>query len=138
MEKNLLTITKTAMPALLIALALMSSAPQTEEIITKEKGMDVVNTTALGKDVIGYTDTTPVKIYIKKNKVVKVEALKNMETPKYFVKVKKQLLGLWNEKKVSEAATMQVDAVTGATLSSDALVKNVQIGLDYYLKHKKK
>jgi electron transport complex protein RnfG len=138
MKKNLSMIVKTAVPVLFMAVALTSAAPQSGEVITKEDGMDVVNTTTLSKDVIGYVDTTPVKIYIKKNKVVKVEALKNQETPKYFAMVKKQLLGLWDGKKVSEAATMKVDGVTGATFSSDAVTKNVQLGLEYYMKHKKK
>ena len=55
----------------LIALAatLQSAAPQGDEVMTKEDGMYVVNTTTLGKDVQGYVATTPVKVYIKKNKV---------------------------------------------------------------------
>lgn len=123
--------------ALLVLAATFQSATQKGSgIITKEDGMTVVNTTELGKDVVGYVATTPVKIYIKKNKVVKVEALKNQETPKYFVKVKKQLMNKWNDKKVSDAAKMQVDGVTGATFSSDAVIKNVQLGLEYYQKNK--
>ena len=121
---------------LALAVTLQSALPKGDDIITKEDGMTVVNTTELGKDVVGYVATTPVKIYIKKNKVVKVEALKNQETPKYFIKVKKQLMDKWNDKKVSDAAKMQVDGVTGATFSSDAVIKNVQLGLDYYQKNK--
>ena len=119
-----------------VASALLSAAPQKDEVMTKEDGMYVVNTTTLGKDVIGYVGTTPVKVYIKKNKVVKVEALKNQETPKYFVKVKKALIEKWNGLKVNEARQLKVDGVTGATFSSDALVQNVQLGLDYYKSHK--
>ncbi len=122
---------------LALAVTLQSALPKGDDVITKEDGMTVVNTTELGKDVIGYVATTPLKIYIQKNKVVKVEALKNQETPKYFIKVKKQLLDKWNGKKVSEAAKMKVDGVTGATFSSDAVIKNVQLGLEYYQKNKK-
>jgi uncharacterized protein with FMN-binding domain len=118
------------------ASTLLSAAPQKDEVMTKEDGMYVVNTTTLGKDVIGYVGTTPVKVYIKKNKVVKVEALKNQETPKYFVKVKKALIEKWNGLKVNEARQLKVDGVTGATFSSDALIQNVQLGLDYYKSHK--
>jgi len=118
------------------ASVLLSAAPQKDEVMTKEDGMYVVNTTTLGKDVIGYVGTTPVKVYIKKNKVVKVEALKNQETPKYFVKVKKALIEKWNGLKVNEARQLKVDGVTGATFSSDALIQNVQLGLDYYKSHK--
>ena len=48
----------------LIALAatLQSALPKGDNIITKEDGMTVVNTTELGKDVVGYVATTPLKI----------------------------------------------------------------------------
>ena len=76
------------------------------------------------------------KVYIKKNKVVKIEALKNQDTPKYFLKVKKALLEKWNGLKVKDAKALKVDGVTGATFSSEAVIKNVQIALDYYQSHK--
>ena len=120
-----------------LAATLLSATPKDgDEVITKEDGMTVVNTTTLGKSVIGYVDTTPLKIYIKKNKVVKVEALKNQETPKYMAKVKKLLLDKWNDMKVGDAHKAKVDAVTGATFTSDAVIKNMQLGLEYYQKHK--
>ena len=122
----------------IILTATLTSSRQAEKVITKEDGMTVVNTTELSKDVIGYADATPLKIYIQKNKVVKIEALKNMETPKYFVKVKKALLEQWNGQKVADAQKLKVDAVTGATMSSDAVIKNVQLGLEYYQKKGKK
>jgi len=124
------------MLAVLASAAVLQGYTPADEVMTKEDGMVVVNTTTLGKDVVGYIDNTPLKIYIQKNKVVKIEALKNQETPKYFVKVKKELLEKWNGLKVNEAAKQKVDAVTGATLSSDAVIKNVQLGLEYYQKHK--
>ena len=120
-----------------LAATLQSAAPKgDDDVMVKEDGMYVVNTTTLGKNVTGYMDATPLKVYIKKNKVVKVEALKNQETPKYFVKVKQQLLDKWNGMKVSDAAKQKVDGVTGATLSSDAVIKNVQLALEYYQKNK--
>ena len=107
------------------------------ETMTKENGSFVINTTELGKDVEGYQGTTPLKVYIKDNKVEKIEFLKSTETPKYYVKVKKALQDKWNGKKVKEAKTMQVDVVTGATFSSEAVIENVRRALDYYQSHKK-
>lgn len=124
------------MALLTLAVTLQSAAPQEEKVMTKEGDTYIVNTTTLGKDVIGYMDTTPVKVYIKKNKVEKVEFLKNQETPKYFNQVKKSLLNKWDGLKVKDAATMKVDGVTGATFSSQAIIKNVQLALDYYQQHK--
>lgn len=123
--------------ALVVLAAIMqSAAPQDDQVMTKENGTYIVNTTTLGKKVIGYVDATPVKIYIKKNKVEKVEILKNQETPKYNAKVKKALQEKWNGQKVKDAALLKVDAVTGATFTSEAIIKNVQLGLEYYQKNK--
>ncbi len=115
---------------------LQSLAPADPEVITKEDGMTVINTAKLGREVVGYVGATPLKIYIKKNKVEKIEALKNQETPKYMTRIKQELLGKWNGKKVSEAAKMEVDGLTGATLTSNAVKQNVKLGLEYYLKNK--
>lgn len=134
-KKNIMS-TLGGLALLLTATTLLSATPKDDEVMTKEDGMYVVNTTTLGKNVTGYEGTTPLKIYIKKNKVVKIEALKNQETPKYFARVKKELLGKWDGKKVAEAQKMEVDGVTGATFSSDAVKQNVQLGLEYYRTHK--
>ena len=117
------------------ALCLMSFMAG-DDTLTKENGVYVINTTEIGKNVEGYNGPTPLKIYINNNKVEKIEALKSFETPKYYVKVKKALLEKWNGLKVKEAQALQVDAVTGATFSSEAVVENVQLGLDYYQSHK--
>ncbi len=121
----------------ILGLALcIQSAGLKDNTITKEDGTYIINTTELGKNIEGYNGPTPLKIYIKKNKVVKIEALKNQETPKYYARVKKALFEKWNNLKVSEAQKLQVDGVTGATYTSEAVIKNVQAGLDYYKKHK--
>lgn len=121
----------------LLGLALcIQSAGLKDDTITKEDGMYVVNTTTLGKNIEGYNGPTPLKIYIKKNKVVKIEALQSQETPKYYARVKKAIFEKWNNLKVSEAQKLKVDGVTGATYTSEAVIKNVQAGLDYYKKNK--
>jgi electron transport complex protein RnfG len=120
---------------LVAALALMSAGKQ-DGAITKEDGVTVVNTTTIAKDVEGYNGPVPLKIYIKKNKIEKVEVLKNQETPKYLVKVKNALLNAWDGLTVKEAQTKKVDGVTGATFTSEAIKENVQKGLEYYQKNK--
>ena len=117
-------------------LTLMTSAITSDEVISKEGNATVVNTTSLTKDIIGYQSPTPVKIYIEKNKVSKITPLRSKETPKYFQQAKK-VLGKFEGKTISKASKMKVDGVTGATMSSDALVKNVKAGLEYYKSQKK-
>lgn len=115
----------------------LNAAQKDDNVMTKmADGTYVVNTTTLAKDVKGYRGTTPLKITIKKDKVEKVEALKNQETPKYFVRVKREMMKAWDGLKVSKAQKLNPDGVTGATISSDAVKENVKRGLDYYKKHK--
>ena len=42
----------------------------------------------------------------------------------------------WNGVPASEAASLEVDAVTGATYSSEGLISNVRSGIIYYLQGK--
>ena len=105
-------------------------------VMVKEKGVYVINTTTLAQDVMGYEGPTPLKVYVKKNKIEKIEFLPNQETPKYWNAAKKHLAEKWNGKSGKEAKTMEVDGRTGATFSSDAVKENVKRALDYYEKNK--
>ena len=121
---------------LLISVLFFSSFMAGDSTMTKENGVYIINTTELGKDIEGYNGPTPMKVYISKNKVEKIEFLKSMESPKYYAKVKKALQDKWNGLKVKDAKTQKVDIVTGATFSSEAVIKNVQLAIDYYNSHK--
>ena len=122
--------------SLLAFMLSLQSMKAGDDTITKEGDMFIINTTELGKDIEGYNGPTPMKVYIKKNKVEKIEFLKSTESPKYYAQVKKALIDKWNGLKVKEARSKQVDAVTGATYSSEAVIQNVQLALDYYQNHK--
>ena len=121
---------------LLISVLFFSSFMAGDSTMTKENGVYIINTTELGKEIEGYNGPTPMKVYISKNKVEKIEFLKSMESPKYYAKVKKTLQDKWNGLKVKDAKTQKVDIVTGATFSSEAVIKNVQLAIDYYDSHK--
>ena len=128
------------MKKLLLSMLLLTAFIQVyaDDVMRKEKdGTYVVNTTTLAEDVKGYIESTPVEIYIKGNKIVKVVMLKNQETPKYNARVKYQMVSLYEGKKISKKSTVEVDGITGATFTSDAVKENVKRGLEYYWKHKK-
>ena len=133
--KNLTKMKKTillaAVAALLVTLGLSSSAqgknndPQPAPADTL-----VVNTTDLCKNVIGYDGPTPLKITVVKGVVAKVEALENTESPSYFQRVlDSSLLKAVVGKTPAEAAKMPLDAVSGATYSSEAVIENLRAGL---------
>lgn len=97
-------------------------------------GTYVVNTTTLAANVRGYKGATPLEVHIKKNKVLKVVALKNNETPQYFAQVTSKMLPNFSGKSISKVGS--VDAVSGATISSKAVKANVEAAVKYYKAHK--
>ena len=97
-------------------------------------GAFVVNTKPLAKDVQGYGGPVPLKIHIKDGKVAAVEAEPNAESPDFFNRAK-ELLNHWQNKSVDEALAEEVDAVSGATFSSRAIIANMQRGLAYAKQH---
>jgi len=117
---------------LVAALITLTSQTTNDPIMTKQKDVTIINTTSLASDIEGYVGTTPVKIYIQNGKILRIEALENEETPKYFNMVEKKLLTKWNGLPVKTAEKQKIDAVTGATVSSEAIIENVQRGISYY------
>ena len=97
-------------------------------------GAFVVNTKPLAKDVQGYGGPVPLKIHIKDGRVAAVEAEPNAESPDFFNRAK-ELLNHWQGKSVDEASAEEVDAVSGATFSSRAIIANMQRGLAYAKQH---
>lgn len=113
------------------------TAAQADDVMKREKdGTYVVNTTTLAKDVEGYNGPTPVEVYIRKNKIVKVVPLKNQEGPKYMAQVKKGMLAKYEGMSVRKGTVAEVDGVTGATFTSDAVRENIRRAIDYYKQHK--
>jgi hypothetical protein len=97
---------------------------------TLSDGTIVINSALLCKDVQGYAGPVPLKVYMKDGKVQKVEALQNSETPDFFDEAK-QLLTAWDGKTTDEALAAKVDAVSGATYTSRAIITGVQRSLHY-------
>lgn len=96
------------------------------------KGPDTlkVNTTELAADVMGFNGPTPVEISICKGVITDVKVLPNQESPRFLQNVLesgllKSLIG----KTPEEARNAKLDAVTGATYTSTALIENVRRGL---------
>ena len=128
MKKTLLSV--------LLAVAFVTASAH--DVMRKEKdGTYIVNTTTLAHDVEGYNGPTPVEVYIKKNKIVKVVPLKTMDGPKYVAKVKNGMLTKYEGMKIEKKAPLpKVDGVTGATFTSDAMREHINRAIAYYQKHK--
>lgn len=116
------------------------AASNNDSVMRKQSdGTYIVNTTTLCT-AKGFRGLTPVEVYIKKGRVVKVVPLANKESPNYFEKVKKHLLPLFSNNKVSNAKKISrgdiPDGCTGATYSTRAVQANITAALEYYQSHK--
>ena len=111
-----------------------ATAQKNDTLEVTPDGAFVVNTKPLAKDVQGYGGPVPLKIHIKDGRVAAVEAEPNAESPDFFNRAK-ELLNHWQNKSVDEALAEEVDAVSGATFSSKAIIANMQRGLAYAKQH---
>ena len=72
MNGLLTTLTACAM------VVIMMSAMPADNIMTKENDTTIINTNLLGKGIKGFKGTTPVKIYIKQDKVLIMKRLSSL------------------------------------------------------------
>lgn len=95
----------------------------------KGNSPQVIMTGEIAKKVIGYQGPTPVSISISNGRITSITALDNQETPAYFNKAKQKVFSQFVGKTVDEALKLNADVATGATYSSEALIKNIRMGL---------
>lgn len=101
--------------------------------VNERDGAIVINTTSIAKDIKGYGGPVPMEITVKDGKISAIETLKNAESPEFFNRAKEGLLAQWIGTSVDDVAAKDVDAVTGATLSSNAINATVKAGVVYGL-----
>ena len=108
------------MPAPRIAKAAKSKASTTQVIYTGD----------IAKKVIGYNGPIPLNITIKNGVIESIEVLDNQESPGYLKRAKDKVLPQYIGKTVAEAKKLKPDIATGATYTSEAIIKNIQMGLN--------
>jgi len=112
--------------------------PSATKVIPKKQVKDIYDVyndnKHLGKIIInhsdsvkGYAGKVPILIGIEnKNKIKGIEFLPNGETPSFSARINKlNFMDSWDGKDVSQIKVDDVDAVTGATMTSSAVIKNV-------------
>ena len=89
----------------------------------------IVNTSPFSDEIYGYNSTTPLTIFLDENdRISEVEICENRETRGYLNKViNSGYLDLWDGLTPKEAATYNVDAVSGCTFTSIAVAQSLQI-----------
>ena len=96
----------------------------------KASTSQVIYTGDIASKVIGYNGTTPLNITVKNGIIENIEVLPNQESPAYLKRAKEKVLPQYIGKSVAEAKKLKADIATGATYTSEALIKNIQMGLD--------
>lgn len=80
----------------------------------------------------GFNGPTPLQIALDKDgKIIEVRVLDNNETPKFLQRVVDAgFLDSWNGMTVQEALNKEVDAVSGATFSSNGIQRSLKARLE--------
>lgn len=111
------------------------SAEQSEVPVhdwTTKTGDRVISTQYIARDIWGYGGNIPLYIYLKNNTIDRIEVQSNAESPEFLASVvDKGLLAAWNGLTPEEAIARPVDAITGATLSSNAIIASVEKAMQY-------
>lgn len=90
----------------------------------------------IGVKVYGYAGEIPVIVALNnKNMVVGVLVPSHTETPNFFALVEESgLLTAWDNNHINNALNLKIDAVSGATYTSQAIISAVKKSLSWYAK----
>ena len=133
-EKDLpietLTELQTAFPK-----AMYVELTETATYAVKDKAGKVIGTVLLSSpysdDIKGFNGPTPLQIALdEKGKIIEVRVLKNDETPGFLNRViNAGFLNSWNGLTAKEGLDKEVDAVSGATYSSNGIKNSLKARL---------
>lgn len=95
----------------------------------------IINTTEICKDIIGYNGPTPVELTINDGKIVNVVPLQNQETPEFYGAVRNSdILESLDGLTLADAIDKNIEGVSGATYTSNAIIANMKAGVAYAIK----
>ena len=126
------TIIIAAIMLLLAGTASMDARTKKKTAAKKAGTTQVIYTGDIASKVIGYNGTTPLNITVKNGVIENIEVLPNQESPGYLKRAQEKVLPQYIGKTVAEAKKLNPDIATGATYTSEALIKNIQMGLEQY------
>ncbi|MBQ9821682.1 MAG: FMN-binding protein [Muribaculaceae bacterium] len=124
------TIISAAIMLLVAGTASLDARTKKKATTKKATTSQVIYTGDIANKVIGYNGTTPLNITVKNGVIENIEVLPNQESPAYLKRAKEKVLPQYIGKTVTEAKKLKADVSTGATYTSEALIKNNQMGLE--------
>ncbi|MBI9057510.1 MAG: 4Fe-4S binding protein [Labilibaculum sp.] len=86
------------------------------------------NTSPISDSIIGFASSVPLLLaYSNQDSLVGITLLKNYESPDFVQKIKETgFMESWNNLKIQDVLNAKVDVVSGATLTSKAIIKTVK------------
>ena len=124
--------------------ATKTKAIDTSYYLVKDAKGDVMGTVLFSSpysdQVKGFNGATPLLITLDpEDRIQNVVMLENQETPVYVKRVVEGgFYNAWNGLTVKEALEKDVDAITGATFTSNAVKTSLKVRLEAYQKQKMK
>ena len=128
---NTLTELQTAFPK-----AAHVELTETATYAVKNKRGKVIGSVLLSSpysdEIMGFNGPTPLQIALDNDgKIIEVRVLENQETPKFLNRViDAGFLNSWNGLTAEEALNKEVDAVSGATYSSNGIKNSLKARLE--------
>ncbi|MBR5531870.1 MAG: 4Fe-4S binding protein [Bacteroidales bacterium] len=106
--------------------------------IIYQNNSTIINTTNIISGIKGFGGETHLEIIINsEGKIEDVKPLKNSESPRFFKSLKDNgLFSGWKGLTPDEALTKDVDAISGATISSKAVIKTFNSAMEYVIGNK--
>lgn len=104
----------------------------TDVEVHQNDGVIIYNSTLIAKRITGYGGATPVQIYTRNGVIERIVAEPNQETTSFMEEVERaNLLSRWDGMTLTDAATAEIDGVSGATYTSESIIATVQRTAQY-------
>lgn len=103
--------------------------------ITQTEDYIIINSSNIVTNIKGFGGATPLEIHINSDNVIeKIIPLKNSESPRFFKNLeKKGLYSQWIGLTPENAINKKVNTISGATMSSNAVIKTFNASIGYAL-----
>ncbi len=132
------TIIIAAIMLLVAGTASLDARTKKKAAKSKTSTTQVIYTGDIAKKVIGYNGPVPLNITVKGGVIENIEVLDNQESPGYLKRATAKVLPQYIGKTVAQARNLKAEVATGATYSSEAIIKNIQMGVEQVKATKKK
>ncbi len=95
---------------------------------------ELLCTSPLSDGIIGYAGTVPVLIAVDNNKIIRgIKLMPNVESPGFIRRIRqKGFFNSWDGMQVDSALTKEVDAVSGASMTTNAVKQGIKLRLEKY------